>query len=139
MRLFPSLSSKAEADLGQLEAEARSSLEALGRGEAQVAHYKEVLATTETMLTSLQSSVETAETEWKLKLEVANKCVFGSFITIQIIINKCNCRELTDLKVEKSSLQTSHINTSQVTNANKTNFGIWPFRLYAICMHDNVQ
>ena len=104
-----------------------------------MAHYKEVLATTETMLTSLQSSVETAETEWKLKLEVANKCVFGSFITIQIIINKCNCRELTDLKVEKSSLQTSHINTSQVTNANKTNFGIWPFRLYAICMHDNVQ
>jgi len=95
LRLFPSLSSKAEADLGQLEAEARSSLEALGRGEAQVAHYKEVLATTETMLTSLQSSVETAETEWKLKLEVANK-------------------ELTDLKVEKSSLQTSHINTSQM-------------------------
>lgn len=42
-----------------------------------MAHYKEVLATTETMLTSLQSSVETAETEWKLKLEVANKCVFG--------------------------------------------------------------
>ena len=79
-----------------------------------MAHYKEVLATTETMLTSLQSSVETAETEWKLKLEVANKCVLGSFITIQIIINKCNCRELTDLKVEKSSLQTSHINTSQV-------------------------
>merc|ERR1712241_1000651 len=34
-------------------------------------------------------------TEWKLKLEVANK-------------------ELTDLKVEKSSLQTSHINTSQM-------------------------
>lgn len=48
-----------------------------------MAHYKEVLATTETMLTSLQSSVETAETEWKLKLEVANKCVFG--VTIQII------------------------------------------------------
>ena len=34
-------------------------------------------------------------------------------------INLFNCRELTDLKVEKSSLQTSHINTSQVKNMNK--------------------
>ena len=113
-----------------------------------MAHYKEVLATTETMLTSLQSSVETAETEWKLKLEVANKCVFGSFITIQIIINKCNCRELTDLKVEKSSLQTSHINTSQVyhhimnaeqLSCTSNTFEFVLFRLYAICMHDKVQ
>ena len=48
-------------------------LETLGRGESQVAHYKSVLAQTETMLTSLQTSVETEETKWRLKLDAANK------------------------------------------------------------------
>jgi ribosome-binding protein 1 len=41
--------------------------------ESQVGHYKTVLAQTESMLNSLQASVESAETEWRLKLEVANK------------------------------------------------------------------
>merc|ERR1712106_168537 len=46
---------------------------------------KTVLAQTESMLNSLQASVESAETEWRLKLEVANK-------------------ELNDVKVQNSSL-----------------------------------
>ena len=53
--------------------------------ESQVAHYKTVLAQTESMLNSLQASVESAETEWRLKLEVANK-------------------ELNDVKMQNSSL-----------------------------------
>ena len=39
------------------------------RLESQVAHYQSVLGQTETMLTSLQTSVEAAETDWKLKLD----------------------------------------------------------------------
>ena len=39
----------------------------------QVSHYKSVLAQTETMLTSLQASVEAAESDWKLKLDIANR------------------------------------------------------------------
>ena len=69
--MFPSLTSS--NDLGKLEDEAKEALEALGRNEAQVAHYKSVLGQTETMLTTLQSSVEAAEADWRLKLEVANK------------------------------------------------------------------
>ena len=69
--MFPSLTSS--SDLEKLEDEAKEALEVLGRNEAQVGHYKSVLAQTETMLTSLQSSVEAAEAEWRLKLEVANK------------------------------------------------------------------
>ena len=65
LRLFPSLPGK-----GDLEAEAQEALEAMAKGEA---HYKNVLAQTDSMLTSLQSSVETAEAEWRLKLEAANK------------------------------------------------------------------
>merc|ERR1719330_2059248 len=40
--------------------------------ESQVNHYKTVLAQTESMLTSLQSSVEAEEGQWRNKLEVAN-------------------------------------------------------------------
>ena len=69
--MFPALSSS--SDLDQLEREAKTVLETLGRGESQVAHYKSVLAQTETMLTSLQTSVETEETKWRLKLDAANK------------------------------------------------------------------
>ena len=68
LRLFPSLSGK-----NDLEAEAQEALEAMAKGEA---HYKNVLAQTDSMLTSLQASVETAEAEWRLKLEAANKWVF---------------------------------------------------------------
>ena len=67
LRLFPSLSGKSD-----LEVEAQEALEAMAKGEA---HYKNVLAQTDSMLTSLQASVETAEAEWRLKLEVANKWV----------------------------------------------------------------
>ena len=69
--MFPALSTS--SDLDQLESEAKTVLETLGRGESQVAHYKSVLAQTETMLTSLQTSVETEETKWRLKLDAANK------------------------------------------------------------------
>ena len=69
--MFPALSTS--SDLDQLEREAKTVLETLGRGESQVAHYKSVLAQTETMLTSLQTSVETEETKWRLKLDAANK------------------------------------------------------------------
>ena len=65
LRLFPSLSGK-----NDLEAEAQEALEVMAKGEA---HYKNVLAQTDSMLTSLQASVETAEAEWRLKLEAANK------------------------------------------------------------------
>merc|ERR1712154_227492 len=53
LRLFPSLSGK-----NDLEAEAQEALEVMAKGEA---HYKNVLAQTDSMLTSLQASVETAE------------------------------------------------------------------------------
>ena len=65
LRLFPSLSGKSD-----LEGEAQKALEAMTKGEA---NYKKVLAQTDSMLTSLQASVETAEAEWRLKLEAANK------------------------------------------------------------------
>ena len=69
--MFPALSTS--SDLDHLESEAKTVLETLGRGESQVAHYKSVLAQTEAMLTSLQTSVETEETKWRLKLDAANK------------------------------------------------------------------
>lgn len=45
--------------------------EELEKLQTQIDHYKSVLAQTEAMLTSLQASVESAETEWRLKLDVA--------------------------------------------------------------------
>jgi len=69
----------------------QEALEAMAKGEA---HYKNVLAQTDSMLTSLQASVETAEAEWRLKLEAANK-------------------ELTEMRAQKSSPQ-SHISTNQM-------------------------
>jgi len=106
VRLFPALPPNLE--LNQLEEQAKEALEDLQavaertpspvkaapavdnsaeveKLESQVAHYKTVLAQTESMLNSLQASVESAETEWRLKLEVANK-------------------ELSDVKVQNSSL-----------------------------------
>merc|ERR1719315_809723 len=106
VRLFPALPPSLELD--QLEDQAKESLEDLQavaerapapiepiaapdnseeveKLENQVAHYKTVLAQTERMLNSLQASVESAETEWRLKLEVANK-------------------ELSEVKVQNSSL-----------------------------------
>jgi len=106
IRLFPALPTNLE--LSQLEEQAKESLEDLQaiaertpspskaapvkdnseemeKLESQVAHYKTVLAQTESMLNSLQASVESAETDWRLKLEVANK-------------------ELNEVKMQNSSL-----------------------------------
>merc|ERR1712123_444659 len=106
VRLFPAIPPNLELD--QLEEQAKEALEDLQavaektpspskaapvvdnteeveKLESQVAHYKTVLAQTESMLNSLQASVESAETEWRLKLEVANK-------------------ELNDVKMQNSSL-----------------------------------
>lgn len=88
-RLFPKLPSKL-SDLSALETQAlallkelESSAAAVGqveelsamvtRLEAQNSNYKTVLAQTENMLTNLQSSVESAEENWKKKLESIEK------------------------------------------------------------------
>jgi len=91
LRLFPSLSSSSK-EPSVLEKEAKKLVASLSVGEesleqlsGQVSHYKSVLAQTETMLTSLQTSVEAAESDWKLKLDIAN-------------------RELIALKLENSKL-----------------------------------
>ena len=77
--MFPSLSSSSK-EASVLEKEAKKLVSSLSAGEenlehlsGQVAHYKSVLAQTETMLTSLQTSVEAAESDWKLKLDIANR------------------------------------------------------------------
>jgi ribosome-binding protein 1 len=102
VRLFPTIPPNMELDklevlakeaLKDLQAEAEKIVaapvvdnsEEVEKLENQVAHYKTVLAQTESMLNSLQASVESAETEWRLKLEVANK-------------------ELSDVKIQNSSL-----------------------------------
>ena len=79
LRLFPSLSSSSK-DVSLLEKEAKQMVATLNVGEeaqekleSQVTHYKKVLAETEKMLTSLQTSVEAAESDWKLKLDIANR------------------------------------------------------------------
>merc|ERR1719312_1869814 len=87
-RLFPTLEGK-EEQVPELEKLAKEQLSQLEEGSAakdsQVNHYKGVLAQTESMLNSLQASVESAETEWRLKLEMANK-------------------ELSEVKMQNSSL-----------------------------------
>merc|ERR1712013_691380 len=95
VRLFPTIPPNAEPEklakkaLKDLQAEksvsAPDNSEEVEKLESQVGHYKTVLAQTESMLNSLQASVESAETEWRLKLEVANK-------------------ELSDVKLQNSSL-----------------------------------
>ena len=79
--MFPSLSSSSK-EPSVLEKEAKKLVASLSVGEesleqlsGQVSHYKSVLAQTETMLTSLQTSVEAAESDWKLKLDIANRWV----------------------------------------------------------------
>merc|ERR1711962_983091 len=74
-RLFPDIQGcteeKAVAYLANLSNS--SCGEDVDRLEGQVEHYKTVLAQTESMLTSLQSSVESAESDWRHKLEATNK------------------------------------------------------------------
>jgi len=106
VRLFPSLT--LDQDLPTMETMARSSLEAmspspvednsaeLDRLEGQVTHYKTVLSQTESMLNSLQASVEAAEDEWRGKLDAANK-------------------ELTEVKKENSCLNTKVASTASHT------------------------
>jgi len=84
-RLFPGLD-KSESTLSHLEKQAKSFIQdmekncqAVGQSEdlteevakleAQNSNYKTVLAQTENMLTNLESSVKSAEGEWKKKLE----------------------------------------------------------------------
>merc|ERR1719397_2033163 len=83
LRLFPSLTTSGK-ESSVLEQE---------KLESQVTHYKKVLAETEKMLTSLQTSVEAAESDWKLKLDIAN-------------------RELITLKLENSKLSEKSPSTS---------------------------
>jgi len=102
VRLFPAIPPNVELEkveelakeaLKDLQVEAAKSAaptvvdnsEEVEKLESQVGHYKTVLAQTESMLNSLQASVESAETEWRLKLEVANK-------------------ELNEVKMQNSSL-----------------------------------
>jgi len=99
LRLFPSLTTSSK-ESSVLEQEAKQLVDHLGVGsevqeklESQVTHYKKVLAETEKMLTSLQTSVEAAESDWKLKLDIAN-------------------RELITLKLENSKLSEKSPSTS---------------------------
>lgn len=90
-RLFPGLN---ETDtIEQLEVAAKKQIEDLKqnaltneKSESQVTHYKTVLGQTESMLTSLQNSVELEEVQWRSKLDTANN-------------------ELTDVKKQVSTLQ----------------------------------
>ena len=52
--------------------------------EGQVEHYKGVLAQTESMLTSPQASVESAESEWRVKLDASTKVGITTIFTITI-------------------------------------------------------
>lgn len=79
-RLFPNLDTSASSD--ELEAAIKqhlaTSLEArrnedTDKLEAQVTHYKNTLDQTETMLKSLQASVEDQEGKWMKKLEAATE------------------------------------------------------------------
>jgi len=84
-RLFPDLD-KTQASLSSLEKQAKSFIQDLEKSsqtavntdhlteeitklEAQNSNYKTVLAQTEDMLTNLESSVKSAEGDWKKKLE----------------------------------------------------------------------
>jgi len=75
-RLFPALAPVTEEKISQHLTALASSKEGGAEVEQlkrEVEHYKTVLAQTESMLTSLQSSVEAAEADWILKMEAANK------------------------------------------------------------------
>jgi len=75
-RLFPSIHDCTEEQAcGHLAGLASAPQDGgdVERLEGQVEHYKTVLAQTESMLTSLQSSVESAEAEWRVKLEASTK------------------------------------------------------------------
>lgn len=81
-RLFPAITA---GELGEMETQAKLIIQNLEKSiaesqvvdqseeinklESQVSNYKNVLAQTEDMLTSLQESVEKAEGEWKKKLD----------------------------------------------------------------------
>lgn len=72
-RLFPNIDNCTEEKAVSYLSSIHDNTGELDRLEGQVEHYKTVLAQTENMLNSLQSSVESAESEWRLKLESANK------------------------------------------------------------------
>lgn len=76
--------------------------EELSRLEAQNCNYKVVLAQTENMLTSLQASVESTESEWKKKLALAER---------QNVENK---QELQNLRYQNVELQNSVDSFNQI-------------------------
>merc|ERR1712130_293847 len=87
-RLFPDIQGcteeKAALHISALQNSAPAGDE-VEKLEGQVEHYKAVLAQTESMLTSLQASVESAESDWRVKLDATTK-------------------ELTDARGQASSL-----------------------------------
>merc|ERR550517_1061103 len=75
-RLFPDIQDcteeKAALHISGLQSSGQAGDEA-EKLEGQVEHYKAVLAQTESMLTSLQASVESAEADWRVKLDATTK------------------------------------------------------------------
>jgi len=75
-RLFPDIQDcteeKAVLHISGLQSSAPTGDE-VEKLEGQVEHYKAVLAQTESMLTSLQASVESAEADWRVKLDATTK------------------------------------------------------------------
>merc|ERR1711971_191441 len=75
-RLFPDIQDcteeKAALHISGLQSSGQAGDE-VEKLEGQVEHYKAVLAQTESMLTSLQASVESAEAEWRVKLDATTK------------------------------------------------------------------
>jgi len=75
-RLFPDIQDcteeKAALHISGLQSSAPTGDE-VEKLEGQVEHYKAVLAQTESMLTSLQASVESAEADWRVKLDATTK------------------------------------------------------------------
>jgi len=129
-RLFPGLDNT-KADLPHLEEQARTFIQDLEKScqlvtqsedlseeiaklEAQNSNYKTVLAQTEDMLTNLESSVKSAEGEWKKKLEtVESGCkqykesldqLTVTNQQLQSQIDKLNSK-IKDLEEVKSELQ----------------------------------
>merc|ERR1719291_927442 len=75
-RLFPDIQGCTEEKAALHISTLQSSVPAgdeVEKLEGQVEHYKGVLAQTESMLTSLQASVESAESEWRVKLDASTK------------------------------------------------------------------
>jgi len=107
-RIFPDISTA--TSLENMEEAAKQQIQAIsGSGggedlekmESQVNHYKTILSQTESMLTSLQASVEDEEGQWRKKIEASNK----ELSELQA--------ENTALKAKNSSLEESMVLVKQ--------------------------